>query len=360
MLANAIIFALMTSKNKIDIRSLSAEQIKNFFLENGEKAFRAKQVYEWLWGKSARSFAEMTNLSKDIRQLLEKHFSIDAIEINTIQTSSDKTIKAAFKLVDDNFVEGVLIPTKNRATACISSQVGCIFACKFCATGQLKYQRNLDFDEMYDQVALLNKLSIDNYNTPLSNIVYMGMGEPLLNYENVIKSIKKITATDGLGMSPRRITVSTIGIPKMIKRLGDDDVKFNLAVSLHTANQSKRSTIISTNQQNTLIKLAEALKYYHAKTNNRITYEYVLLKNFNDSLTDAKELAEFCKITPCKVNLIEYNAVSKTGFYKTTEERLNAFSEFLENRNMVVNIRNSRGEDIDAACGQLANKLKTT
>ncbi|MDG1517677.1 MAG: 23S rRNA (adenine(2503)-C(2))-methyltransferase RlmN [Flavobacteriales bacterium] len=340
-----------------NIRLLDLNEIKAFFSEIGEKPFRAKQVYEWLWKNSAMSFDDMSNLSLDTRNKLKENFTLPSVKIKTSQISSDKTIKNAFELVDGNIVEGVLIPSKTRMTACISSQVGCSLTCKFCATGKLKRLRNIGFDEIVDQVAHIKRQAEENYKRPLTNIVYMGMGEPLLNYKGMIDSIDKITAPDGLAMSPKRITVSTAGIAKMIMKLGDDRVKFNLALSLHAANDKKRNHIMPINEQNSLASLAEALIYFHEKTDSRVTFEYIVFKDFNDSLEDASELAQFSRNIPCKINIIEYNPIDDSGeFEQTTPERLDAFVKFLENRNIIVNVRRSRGKDIDAACGQLANK----
>jgi 23S rRNA (adenine2503-C2)-methyltransferase len=343
---------------KKDIRQLSLEELKQLFIDLGEKPFKAKQLKEWLWKKSAQSFSEMSNISLKIREHLSENYLINSVSIEDEQTSSDKTVKCAFKLFDNNIVEGVLIPTPKRMTACISSQVGCSLTCKFCATGRLKRLRNLDSAEMYDQVARLNELAYRNHNIPLSNIVYMGMGEPLLNYKNMIDSIEKITSPEGLGMSPKRITVSTAGIAKMIKKLGDDQVKFNLALSLHAANDKKRDEIMPINEQNTLEALKEAIIYFHEKTGSRITYEYIIFKDFNDQIEDAQELAKFCKISPCKINIIEYNPIEDGEYTNTYPERTDAFAAYLEKKNLVVNVRRSRGKDIDAACGQLANKNK--
>jgi 23S rRNA (adenine2503-C2)-methyltransferase len=327
-----------------------------FFQEIGEKGFRAKQVYEWLWKKSAQSFDDMTNLSFKTREKLKENFLIPAVKIKSSQISSDRTIKNAFELSDGNIVEGVLIPAPDRMTACISSQVGCSLTCKFCATGKLKRLRNIGFDEIFDQVVHIKNQAESNYNAPLTNIVYMGMGEPLLNYKGMMQSIEKITSTDGLGMSPKRITVSTAGIAKMIKKLGDDAVKFNLALSLHAANDKKRDHIMPINTHNSLESLAEALKYFYNKTGTRVTFEYIVFKDFNDAIEDASELASFAKNIPCKINIIEYNPIDDGEFQQTTLQRLNAFVEHLESKNLVVNVRRSRGKDIDAACGQLANK----
>ncbi len=340
---------------KKDIRDLTLSELSAFLTDQGEKAFRAKQVYEWLWTKSVMDFSEMTNLSKELRDKLDEWFILSAAKAADEQVSRDRTIKCAFD-VERGVVEGVLIPTTNRMTACISSQVGCSLACKFCATGKLKLMKNLQQGEIYDQVVHLSRLAEERYDVPLSNIVFMGMGEPLLNYKNMMGAIDKITGTPGLGMSPKRITVSTAGIAKMIRKLGDDEVRFNLALSLHAANDKKRSEIMDINDTNNLEALADALKYFYERTGTRVTYEYIIFKDFNDKLEDARELAEFCKNVPCKINIIEYNPIDDGEFQQANEEDVDAFAAFLERCNLVVNVRRSRGKDIDAACGQLANK----
>ena len=343
--------------DKRDIRALSDAEITSFFIENGEKPFRAKQVHEWLWKKAAHTFEEMTNLSKPTRDLLLENFTINAVSVDEMQVSEDRTIKSSFKTVDGQFVEGVLIPTASRMTACISSQIGCSLSCKFCATGRLDRLRNLNADEIFDQVVHISRQSEEQYGIPLSNIVYMGMGEPLLNYRNVVESINRITDPNGLGMSPKRITVSTAGIAKMIRKLADDKVKFNFALSLHAANEKKRNYIMPINESNNLTVLAEEMKYFYEQTGTRPTLEYIIFKDFNDSLEDAKELALFCKNFPTKINIIEYNPIDGGEFKKADIAKTDAFKSFLEERNLIVNIRRSRGKDIDAACGQLANKL---
>ena len=346
----------MDQKEKQDIRNLSRSDLKEFFTAQGEKSFRADQVYDWLWKKDVGTFAEMTNLSQQLREFLDEHFYINKLVVADKQISYDKTIKSAFKLIDGKVVEGVLIPTSKRMTACISSQVGCSLSCKFCATGRLKRMRNLEPAEIYDQVVSIKKQAEEHYAQNLSNIVLMGMGEPLLNYKNVIEGIRMVTSEEGLGMSPRRITLSTAGIAKMIEQLGDDDVKFNLALSLHAANDVKRNEIMPINESNSLNHLAQALKYFHERTGTRVTYEYIIFKDFNDELTDAAELAEFCKHIPCKVNIIEYNPIDDGEFQQAARVKVDAFANYLEERNIIVNVRRSRGKDIDAACGQLANK----
>lgn len=343
---------------KKNIRTLTLDELKDVLVELGEKPFRARQIFEWLWQKNAGSFEEMTSLSKSLREQLESTFSIDHISLKDQQISTDKTIKCAFSTHEGKIIEGVLIPTSSRTTACISSQVGCSLACKFCATGKLKLMKNLSAGEMVDQVVYLKNQAEERYGKSLSNIVYMGMGEPLLNYNNMLRSTELICSPQGLGMSPKRITVSTAGIAKMIKKLGDDEVRFNLALSLHAANDTKRSHIMEINDSNNLEALAEALKYFHEKTGTRVTFEYIIFKDFNDGLEDAQELAEFAKCVPCKVNIIEYNPIDDGEFQQASVARVNAFAEYLESKNMIVNVRRSRGKDIDAACGQLANKNK--
>ena len=341
-----------------DIRKLSLAELKETLVQRGEQAFRAKQIYEWLWRKSARSFDEMTNLSLKTRQLLAEQFVIRPVEVEKKQISADRTIKSAFRLYDSHLIEGVLIPAEDRMTACVSSQVGCSLTCTFCATGYMERKRNLDAAEIYDQVVHIRHQAEEQYQTPLTNIVYMGMGEPLLNYANVLQSVDYITSPEGLNMSPKRITVSTAGVAKMIKKLGDDEVKFNLALSLHAANDQKRNQIMPINESNSLAALKEALQYFYQKTGTRVTYEYILFYRFNDSLEDARELYEFTKHTPCKVNIIEYNPIAEASFVNTDEDSLSRFSQFLESKGVIVNVRRSRGKDIDAACGQLAGKTR--
>lgn len=342
----------------VNIRNLTLSELTDAISEAGEKAFRARQIFEWLWKKNVSSFDEMTSLSKGLREFLEARYFIDKIHLDDQQISSDKTIKCAFEVEKGKVVEGVLIPTTNRMTACISSQVGCSLSCKFCATGRLKLLRNLSPGEIVDQVVYLKNQAESRYDQNLSNIVYMGMGEPLLNYSNVLRSTEILCSEQGLGISPKRITVSTAGIAKMIKRLGDDQVKFNLALSLHAANDEKRSRIMEINDSNNLESLKEALVYFHEKTGTRVTFEYIIFRDFNDSLEDARELANFSKCVPCKINIIEYNPIDDGEFQQADSKKVNAFAAFLEERNMIVNVRRSRGKDIDAACGQLANKNK--
>ena len=339
-----------------DIRAYTKDQLRDFFVSKRQQAFRGNQVYEWLWKKGAHTFDEMTNLSKDTRSFLDENFVINHIAVDTMQRSTDGTVKNAIKLFDNLVVESVLIPTKNRTTACVSSQVGCAMGCTFCATARLKKQRNLNPDEIYDQVAAINKESELYHGHKLSNIVFMGMGEPLLNYKNVMKSIEMITSDEGLAMSPSRITLSTVGIPNKIKQMADEGVKFNLAVSLHSAIDDVRSAMMPVNISNNLEELMESLQYWHNTTGNRITFEYIIWKNINDKQKDINALVAYCKRVPAKVNLIEYNPIGDDEFKQADAAITDQYIAELERNNIIVNVRRSRGKDIDAACGQLANK----
>jgi 23S rRNA (adenine2503-C2)-methyltransferase len=347
---------LPVANNKTDIRALSLDELISQFVAMGEKPFRAKQVYEWLWKKSVTDFLHMTNLSQALRTSLNERYVIRAVSIDEKQISKDGTIKNSLKLFDGPLVEGVLIPTETRMTACVSSQVGCSLTCKFCATGKLDRLRNLNADEIYDEVVLIKNQAEQYYQRPLTNIVFMGMGEPLLNYQNVLNAIHKITSDEGLNMASDRITVSTAGIAKMIKKLGDDGVKFNLALSLHAANDEKRNRIMPINESNSLQALGEALAYFYERTKNPVTFEYIVFKDLNDTLVDAEELYQFSQFVPSKVNLIEYNAIDGGEFQNTSGNKLHRFQQYLQGKGLTATLRRSRGKDIDAACGQLANK----
>ncbi|HZX72932.1 MAG TPA: 23S rRNA (adenine(2503)-C(2))-methyltransferase RlmN, partial [Cyclobacteriaceae bacterium] len=341
---------------KRDIRKLTLDELKEFFISKGDKAFRATQVHEWLWMKSAKSFEQMTNLSLPTRELLKEYFVINHIKVDNMQRSADGTIKNAVTLHDGLIVESVLIPTEKRITACVSSQVGCSLACKFCATARLKRMRNLSPDEIYDQVAAIKEQAEQFFGRPLTNIVFMGMGEPLLNYANVTAAIEKITSQKGLNIATKRITVSTVGVAKMIVKMADDGVKFNLAVSLHSAINETRSSIMPINDTNSLEELADALRYWYDKTKRKVTYEYVVWKGINDKEKDAQALLKFCKVIPSKVNLIEYNPIDDGEFQQASQDTINMYIDLLERHGITARVRKSRGKDIDAACGQLANK----
>jgi 23S rRNA (adenine2503-C2)-methyltransferase len=347
----------MRKKEKVNIRTLSQSDIENYFEELREPKFRAKQVYEWLWLKPVQSFEDMTNISKELRKKLSDEFTLPGLKVDTVQKSDDGTIKYRFKTHDGHFIEGVLIPTATRFTACISSQIGCSLSCKFCATGYMDRKRNLEFDEIYDQVAIINKECEKENGKKLSNIVFMGMGEPLLNYKNVLRAIEKITSPDGMAMSPRRITVSTAGVAKGIRQLGDDKVKFKLALSLHAANDLKRHEIMPINDTNNIKSLVDALNYFYKETGNEITFEYILFKDFNDSLKDADELIKIYRQVPADlINIIEYNPIDFAKYEKPDEEKVEAFIAYLGKNRVNARLRRSRGKEIDAACGQLANK----
>ncbi len=340
-----------------NIRHLNLPQLEEFFQQHGEKKFRARQVYEWLWLKPVQHFDAMTNISKELRQRLAADFVLPALTVDTVQYSSDGTIKSRFRTHDGHLVEGVLIPTTSRFTACVSSQIGCSLSCKFCATGYIDRKRNLEFDEIYDELVIINNQCLEKYGKKISNIVFMGMGEPLLNYKNVLKAIEKITSPDGLGMSPRRITVSTAGVAKGIRQLGNDKVKFKLALSLHAATDAKRHEIMPINDSNNIKVLVDALNYFYKQTGSEITFEYILFKNFNDSLKDADDLIKIYRQVPADlVNIIEYNPIDFATFEKPEEDKVQAFMNYLEKHRVNVRLRRSRGKDIDAACGQLANK----
>ena len=339
-----------------NIRHCSLAELEEYFQEKGMPKFRAKQVYEWIWQKKAMHFADMTNLSKELRQQMGEQFTLPALQVDQIQVSEDGTRKFRFRTWDGHFVEGVLIPTELRLTACVSSQIGCSLNCKFCATGYIDRKRNLQFDEIYDEVVLINAECEKEYGRKLTNIVFMGMGEPLMNYPNVMKAIDMITSSEGLRMSPKRITVSTSGVSKMIKKMADDEVKFKLAVSLHSAIEEIRNEIMPFTKSFPLTELREALEYWYRKTKSKVTYEYVVWKGINDDKKSIDALVKFCKYVPCKVNLIEYNPIDDGMFQQASEEATNAYITALEKNNIVAKVRRSRGKDIDAACGQLANK----
>ncbi|MEM7574154.1 MAG: 23S rRNA (adenine(2503)-C(2))-methyltransferase RlmN [Bacteroidota bacterium] len=343
---------------QIDIRQLQQADLSSSLESWGEKAFRARQIYDWLWKRGARSFTEMTNLSKPLRERLTAEFSFPVMETDQIQRSSDGTIKSRFRLHDGHLIEAVLIPVPadDRYTVCVSSQVGCSLSCTFCATGRMKRARNLTAAEIFDQVWLVNEQCQETFGRGLTNIVYMGMGEPLLAYQPVMESIERITSEQGLGWSARRITVSTAGIAKAIRRLADDASKVNLALSLHAADDTKRNEIMPINESNKLSILMDALEYYYRTTRNRISYEYIAFQDFNDSLEDAKKLAKLCRRFPVRINIIEYNPIDNAPFRKATEHRIDDFATYLRNQGVMVTVRRSRGKDIDAACGQLANK----
>ena len=339
-----------------NLRESTLVDLEQLMKDLDEPKYRAKQIYEWIWQKFASDVNDMSNIPKELRTKIAEKYTIPKVKIHHSQYSSDGTIKNRLMLHDNNYVESVLIPGEKRLTACVSSQVGCSLSCKFCATGYMERKRNLDFDEIVDEVTLCNEQALKHHGKPLSNIVFMGMGEPLLNYKNVLRSIERITSPDGLGMSPRRVTVSTAGVAKMIHQLGDDKVRFKLALSLHAATDRKRNEIMPINETNNLQSLITAMNYFYKATGNEITFEYILFRDFNDSEKDAEDLVKIYRQVPADlVNIIEYNPIDAARFEKPDADATEAFMKYLSAKRVNVHLRKSRGKDIDAACGQLAN-----
>lgn len=302
----------------------------------------------------------MTNLSKELRSELEKHCTITTIEESSRQTSNDGTTKFLFRLHDGKLIESVLIPdfyddgVANRLTVCVSSQVGCVFGCSFCATGKMGFFRNLIAGEIVDQLQAINDLSMERYGKKITNIVYMGMGEPFHNYQAVINSAHIVCDELSLEMSPRRITISTVGLGKQIRQFAKEEQPFNLALSLHAAMDDKRNEIMPINESMNLNDLREALEYYYQQTENSVTYEYLLFDHFNDGAEDAASLAKIVHWIPSKVNIIMYNNVAEVTLKRAQENRLNVFLKMLIDKGVRATVRRSRGDDIDAGCGQLA------
>ena len=342
--------------NRIDIRSLSIENLCSTLSKSNFPAYRSKQIKNWARKIDVKSFEQMSNLPKDLVSYLDANFSLNKSKIISHQKSSDNTVKYAIQLYDGLVIESVLIPSNDRLTACVSSQVGCSLDCNFCATSLLKRMRNLEYYEIFDQIMLLNKEANKIFDSSITNIVFMGMGEPLLNYKNVIKSINQITSNIGIGISNKKITLSTSGISKMIKKMADDSVKFNLAVSLHSALEKTRNNIMPFSKSFPLKDLIESLEYWYKKTKRKITFEYLIWKEINDDFDHINALVKICKRIPSKVNLIEYNSTDNQKFESADVKWLNNYLNVLKDNKIPVSVRKSRGKDIDAACGQLANK----
>ena len=341
-----------------DIRDLDLTQITDALKEWGEPSFRAKQIYQWLWQKGATDFDAMTNLSKPLRDKLKENFSFAITTIHTAQKSSDGTIKIAFQLHDGFKIEGVLIPTSSRTTACVSSQVGCSLDCKFCATGYLKRERNLTAAEIVDQVRLINNLAEENYGKRLDNIVYMGMGEPLLNYEPVVGAMRLMLSDNAYGLSRRRVTLSTSGVVPMMDRLAND-LPVALAVSLHAPNDALRDELVPINKKYPLKELmAACMRYLPFAPRDFLTFEYCMLDGVNDSDQHAKELVDLLKKIPCKLNLIPFNPFPGSGLHKSSSSRVQDFAKRLMDAGIITTVRKTRGDDIAAACGQLAGDVK--
>ncbi len=351
---------------RLNLFQLSRQDLESFAIQSGQPAFRGRQLFRWMYGKGARQFDEMSNLPKSFREQLSESATINAPELDLVQIAKDRTMKCLFKLPSGMQVESVLIPDfdankkAKRLTVCVSSQVGCAMDCSFCATGMMGFKQNLNAAEIYDQVWQLNNLALEHFGRPVTNIVYMGMGEPMQNYNSVLQSTNLLCDEDGLGLSPRRITVSTVGLARRIKQLANDNTRFNLAVSLHAPTDEKRSSIlpVNRNERTDIQALMESLKYYTSKTGRRITFEYCMFHKFNDTREDALQLASLSLQIPSKVNLIMYNPVASTPFQKTSESRLNKFIQVLNKKGVLITVRRSRGQDIDAACGQLVVSKK--
>lgn len=351
-------------KEKVNLKNLTKEELGEFCADLGLQSFRSDQLYQWLYQKGVHTFDEMTNLSKDLRAQLREIATVPTIEHVTQQESKDGTIKFLFKLQgeEDHKVESVLIPdfyddgVANRLTVCVSSQVGCVFGCSFCATGKMGFFRSLTHGEIVDQVQYIDALCEEKFGKGITNIVYMGMGEPLHNYKAVVNSASIITNELSIGLSPKRITVSTVGLTKQIKQLADERQPFNLAISLHAANDEKRDEIMPINSSMNLEKLEDAVKYYYSKLHRPVTYEYLLFDKFNDSPEDARQLAEIAHWVPSKINIIMYNDVAGVTLKRAREQRLDRFMQELVSRDITATVRRSRGDDIDAGCGQLAIK----
>lgn len=343
---------------KKDIRNISHAEMDDFFIKSGQPQFRKKQVHDWIWKKGVSDFSAMKNLPKSLIEIMDAEYAFYPSVIFKTEVSSDTTIKALIKMSNDTFVEGVLIPGENRVTACISTQAGCPLKCRFCATGAMGFNRNLTKAEIFDQYFLLNQLSLEKFGSPLTNMVLMGMGEPFLNLDNVIEALTIISSPEGQNFSTTRITISTIGIPKLIKEYTEKNYQWNLALSLHSSIPSVRESIIPASAKYPLAELQKALSDYSKTHRKPVTIEFLLLRNVNTSIAEAESLVKFCSGFSSKINLIEYNEVPGLPFQKPTTQEMAQFLEFLRRKNMLVTVRRSMGSDISAACGQLANNSK--
>ena len=340
----------------MDIRLIKAEDLEQLLKKNKFPKYRSKQIENWARKTDIKSFNQMSNLPNDLIDFLIENFKLNKSKVKTSKKSSDGTIKFAIQLYDNLIVEAVLIPSNKRITACVSSQVGCSLDCNFCATSKIKKMRNLESYEIFDQIMLLNKESINHFSSPITNIVFMGMGEPLLNYKNVIESIDQITSDFGIGISYKKITLSTSGISKMIRKMADDNVKFNLAISLHTALEKTRNKVMPFSKSFPIKELVDSLEYWYKKIKRKITFEYLIWKEINDDFEHINALVSICKRIPSKVNIIEYNDTDNSIFRNADDEWINNYVTTLKENRIPVSVRRSRGKDIDAACGQLANK----
>ncbi len=346
----------------VNLPDLCLAELEAFVQAHGQPRFRGRQLFRWLWHRRVREFDEMTDMPKAFRARMAEVASLDGPVLTQLQQAKDKTLKALLTLSSGRQIETVLIPdirpdgTPNRLTVCVSSQVGCAMACSFCATGTMGFRQNLSAGEIVDQVRLMDVLATEHFGRGVTNVVFMGMGEPLLNVAAVLQAVDVLLSQDGFGLGARRVTVSTVGLARRIRELADRKVKFKLAVSLHAPFDEKRSSIMPVNRSEAtdLTALKDAIQHFSRQTGSLVTYEYCMFKGFNDSEEDAAALADVVYWAPSKVNLIMYNPVEGLPFQPTGEAQLNRFIRVLVNRGVTVTVRRSRGQDIDAACGQLA------
>lgn len=335
-----------------NIKDYNLDELKEEFLKLGEKQYRAEQVFKWIYIDEVTSFDEMTNLSKDLREKLKLEFELHSFKILQKQESTDGTKKYLFDILDDNAIETVLMQYHHGKTICVSSQVGCKMGCKFCASTGIKFVRNLTAGEIVEQILAVQR----DENVKISNIVFMGIGEPLDNYENVMKAIKILNNPKGLNIGARHISISTSGLVPKIYELADQDLQCTLSISLHATNNTKRSEMMPVNNKYDIEELMKACKYYINKTNKRISFEYALAKDNNDNLEDAKELVKLLHGMLCHVNLIPINKIENGKYVKSSNENIIRFRDYLNGKGIIATIRRELGSDIDAACGQLRRK----
>ena len=344
----------MNTNEKINLKDLTLPEMEELAVSLGKKPFSGRQLFKWIFRYGLTDFEGMTDLSKEFRGHLDQDYYIGHLEIAQKAESTDGTVKTLWRTHDNLYIESVLIPDDDRLTLCISTQAGCPLGCTFCATGKLGFKRNLTSGEIYDQ-HLLTRLALPE-DMKITNIVFMGMGEPLLNYDNLLKACDILTDQLGAGIASRKITVSTVGLVNGINRLADERPKLNLAISLHSAIEETRKKLIPIASKNPLDKICEAALHFANVSDNRVTFEYLLIKGVNDSIKDAKALASFVYGMPCKINLIIYNPVPGIEFKRPADDNIEAFREYLLPRAPTVTVRKSKGVDIAAACGQLAGK----
>lgn len=352
--------SLSSLPHKTDLTELTRDQLTDFVTSQNLPAFRAKQIFSWLYRPGINDFSQMTNLSKDLRQALFQKAVIGRLTLSAKETASDGTVKYGFRLHDGKMIESVLIPDEDRHTLCVSSQVGCAMGCAFCLTATMGFIRNLTCGEIVGQVfAVLEELQQRKKAGTINNLVFMGMGEPLANFDSLSKALDILTDDLGFNFAERRITVSTCGLVPQILKLGEQ-TNVNLAISLHAADDATRNKLMPINSRYSLTELLEACQSFPLPKRKRIMFEYILLKGVNDSMQDAKKLAKILRGIPCKINLLPCNEAPQIPFAKPDDDSIEAFQNILRKNNYTVLLRASRGADISAACGQLAlKKLET-